>query len=157
VVDLSIAENMFLGSLERFTRFGLLRRSAMLAAAQELMTRFDVRGTGPVAPMAHLSGGNQQKVILARELSLDPLVFLLAAQPTRGLDVGAVEAVYDAIKQARDRGTGVLLISSELDELVAVADRIVVMYRGRIVGQKPARHENIEAIGAMMSGQEQAA
>jgi simple sugar transport system ATP-binding protein len=107
--------------------------------------------------MASLSGGNQQKVVLARELSISPLLFLLAAQPTRGLDVGAIEAVYDAIKRARDGGTGVLLVSSELDELMAVADRIVVMYRGRIVGQLSAKRENLEAIGAMMSGQERAA
>jgi ABC-type uncharacterized transport system ATPase subunit len=157
IVDLSIAENLFLGSLERFTRLGLLRREAMRAAAAELMARFDVRAAGPDAPMASLSGGNQQKVVLARELSISPLVFLLAAQPTRGLDVGAIEAVYDAIKRARDGGTGVLLVSSELDELMAVADRIVVMYRGRIVGQLSAKRENLEAIGAMMSGQEQAA
>jgi simple sugar transport system ATP-binding protein len=104
--------------------------------------------------MGSLSGGNQQKVVLARELSLDPLLFLLAAQPTRGLDVGAVEAVYAQIRAARARGAGVLLVSSELDELIAVADRILVIYKGRIVGELPAVRECREAIGALMSGQQ---
>jgi len=103
--------------------------------------------------MSSLSGGNQQKVVLARELELDPLLFLLAAQPTRGLDVGAVEAVYQQIRRACDRGAGVLLVSSELDELLAVADRVLVIYRGRILGELPGRPEHREAVGALMSGQ----
>jgi simple sugar transport system ATP-binding protein len=157
IVELSIAENLFLGSLDRFCRFGILGRGAMSKAAASLMKKFDVRAPGPDVPMSSLSGGNQQKVVLARELTLDPLHFLLAAQPTRGLDVGAVEAVFVEIRKARDRGAGVLLISSELDELVAVSDRILVMYRGRIVGQRPAHRSSLGDIGAMMSGQERAA
>jgi simple sugar transport system ATP-binding protein len=157
IVELSIAENLFLGSLDRFCRFGILGRGAMSKAAASLMKKFDVRAPGPDVPMSSLSGGNQQKVVLARELTLDPLHFLLAAQPTRGLDVGAVEAVFVEIRKARDRGAGVLLISSELDELVAVSDRILVMYRGRIVGQRPADRSSLGDIGAMMSGQERAA
>jgi len=149
---MSVAENLFLGRLGRFTRFGLLRRRALTAAAAELMRRFDVRGSGPDAPIAQLSGGNQQKAVLARELSVEPLAFLLAAQPTRGLDVGAVAAVYDHIRAARDRGAGILLISSELDELLTVADRILVIYRGRIIGEMAAEPGNREAIGALMSG-----
>src|SRR5258708_16193523 len=97
----------------------------MTEAAADLMRRYDVRAPSASAPMASLSGGNQQKAVLARELSLDPLVFLLAAQPTRGLDVGAIEAVYNRIRAARDDGLGVLLISSELEELMAVSDRII--------------------------------
>jgi ABC-type uncharacterized transport system ATPase subunit len=150
-VDLSVAENLFLGRLERFTRFGLLQRGALRRAANELLQSFDVRGDAD-SPLGSLSGGNQQKVVLARELSLEPLVFLLAAQPTRGLDVGAVEAVYSEIRRARDRGAGVLLISSELDELLAVADRVLVIYRGRLVGELPAGSEQREAVGALMSG-----
>ena len=138
---LSVAENLLLGRLDEYTRFGLLRRDRMLRAAEERMKAYDVRAAGPDAPMSSLSGGNQQKVVLARELALDPLVFLLAAQPTRGLDVGAVEAVYTEIRRACTRGAGVLLISSELDELLAVADRVMVIYRGRIVGELPARLE----------------
>ena len=107
--------------------------------------------------MSSLSGGNQQKVVLARELALDPLTFLLAAQPTRGLDVGAVEAVYTEIRRACTRGAGVLLVSSELDELLAVADRVLVIYRGRIVGELPARLEHKDAVGTLMSGQTAAA
>jgi ABC-type uncharacterized transport system ATPase subunit len=152
-VDLSVAENLFLGGLGRFTRLGLLRRPALATAAQARMAAFDVRATGPNVAMASLSGGNQQKVVLARELSTERLRFLLAAQPTRGLDVGAVEAVYTQIRAARDRGCGVLLISSELDELIAVADRILVIYKGNVVGELPARRESRQAIGALMSGQ----
>src|SRR5262249_19999006 len=150
--QMSVAENLFLGRLGRFTRFGLLRRRALTAAARELMHRFDVRGGTPDALIRQLSGGNQQKAVLARELSIEPLVFLLAAQPTRGLHVGAVAAVYEHIRGARERGAGILLISSELDELLAVADRVLVIYRGRIIGDMTADRSNREAIGALMSG-----
>jgi simple sugar transport system ATP-binding protein len=150
---LSVAENLLLGRLDEYTRFGLLRRDRMLRAAEERMKAYDVRAAGPDAPMSSLSGGNQQKVVLARELALDPLVFLLAAQPTRGLDVGAVEAVYTEIRRACTRGAGVLLISSELDELLAVADRVMVIYRGRIVGELPASLKHKDAVGSLMSGQ----
>jgi general nucleoside transport system ATP-binding protein len=149
---MSVAENLFMGRLHRFTRWGLLRRRALTSAAAELMARFDVRASGPEASISELSGGNQQKAVLARELSVEPLVFLLAAQPTRGLDVGAVSTVYGHIRAARDRGAGVLLISSELDELIAVADRILVIYRGRMVGEMAAAPGNREAIGSLMSG-----
>jgi simple sugar transport system ATP-binding protein len=152
VCELSIAENLCLGATERYSRFGLLDRTAMSKAAGALMREFDVRATDPDAPMSSLSGGNQQKAVLARELTLSPLKFLLAAQPTRGLDVSAVEAVYSRIQAARDRGLGVLLISSELSELIAVSDRVAVMYRGQIVGEMAAAAANREAIGAMMSG-----
>ena len=152
IAGMSVAENLFMGRLRRFTRWGLLRRKALTSAAADLMARFDVRARGPEAPISELSGGNQQKAVLARELSVEPLVFLLAAQPTRGLDVGAVSTVYGHIRAARARGAGVLLISSELDELIAVADRILVIYRGRIVGEMAAAPGNREAIGSLMSG-----
>ena len=100
---MSVAENLFMGHLHRLTRWGLLRRRRATAAAAEVMARFDVRARGPEASISELSGGNQQKVVLARELSVEPLVFLLAAQPTRGLDVGAVSTVYGHIRAARDR------------------------------------------------------
>jgi ABC-type uncharacterized transport system ATPase subunit len=152
IAAMSVAENLFLGRLQPFTRWGLLRRKALTSAAAELMARFDVRARDPAAPLGELSGGNQQRAVLARELSVDSLVFLLAAQPTRGLDVGAVSTVYGHIRAARDRGAGVLLISSELDELIAVADRILVIYRGRIVGEMRASPGHREAIGNLMSG-----
>jgi simple sugar transport system ATP-binding protein len=152
VVDMSVGENLCLQGLARYTRFGLVRRSAIMATANDLIKRYDVRGAGPETRFGSLSGGNQQKVVLARELTLDPLVLLVAAQPTRGLDVGAVETVYSHIRTACRHGAGVLLISSELDELIAVSDRIAVIYRGRIVGELSATPANREAIGALMSG-----
>jgi len=153
VTAMSVAENMFLNKLDRFTRFGLLQRGTLNAAAQMQMREFDVRAAGPEVAFSGLSGGNQQKAVLARELTLEPLVALVAAQPTRGLDVSAVEAVYRQIRAAARRGVGVLLISSELDELIAVADRITVLYRGRLVGERPAEMSERGAIGALMSGQ----
>lgn len=149
---LSVAENMFLNRFEQFTRWGHVNRTAMHTAARTLMARFDVRAPGADAAFASLSGGNQQKAVLARELTLPNLALLVAAQPTRGLDVGAVDAVYGHIRAAREQGVAVLLISSELDELLAVADRIVVLYRGRIMGSCPARQDQRGRIGAMMAG-----
>jgi ABC-type uncharacterized transport system ATPase subunit len=154
ITGMSLAENLLLNRLERFRRIGLLDREALRSAAQELMQRFDVRAAGPQIAFGGLSGGNQQKAVLARELTTEGLVFLLAAQPTRGLDVGAVEAVYGQIRAACQRGVGVLLISSELDELLSVADRIVVLYRGRVMGHCAAEPGARELIGAMMAGQE---
>jgi general nucleoside transport system ATP-binding protein len=157
ILRMSVAENLFLNEFRRFSRFGVLRRSAMHEAAKTIMHERDIRASGPTAPMWSLSGGNQQKAVLARELGRKPLLLLVAAQPTRGLDVGAVEAVYRRIRDARNAGAGVLLISSELSELLAVANRVLVVYRGRIVGGFPARPEHQEAIGALMSGQTQVA
>lgn len=153
ITGLSVAENMFLNRLDEFTRFGCIDRTAMRRAAGALMKRFDVRAASVNVPLGSLSGGNQQKAVLARELTLSNLSFLLAAQPTRGLDVGAVAAVYGHIRAARDSGVGVLLISSELDELLDVADRIVVLYRGRIMGICPANQDQRNHIGALMAGQ----
>jgi ABC-type uncharacterized transport system ATPase subunit len=155
VVEMSVAENIFLNRLDGFTSFGFLRRRELVQAARELMTRFDVRAAGPDIAFSALSGGNQQKAVLAREITLPELTFLIAAQPTRGLDVGAVAAVYGHIRSACERGAAVLLISSELDELIAVADRIVVLYRGRIMGNCAADPSERERIGAMMAGQTQ--
>jgi ABC-type uncharacterized transport system ATPase subunit len=152
ITSMSVAENMFLNSLDRFKRFGLMQRARLEAEAAALMTQYDVRADGPRAIFSSLSGGNQQKAVLARELTTRNLVFLLAAQPTRGLDVGAVETVYQAIRRSSDDGVGVLLISSELDELIAVADRVVVLYRGRIIGERPAHPRFREEIGSLMAG-----
>ncbi|ACD19607.1 ABC transporter ATP-binding protein [Paraburkholderia phytofirmans] len=157
VPDMSLTENLFLNRLDDYARGGFMRRRAMRRDARALMQRFDVRAASPDVAFRGLSGGNQQKAVLARELTLDGLAVLVAAQPTRGLDVGAVAAVYDHIRAARDAGVGVLLISSELDELMAVADRVLVMYRGRIMGTcvPEASQFNLqrERIGAWMAGQ----
>jgi simple sugar transport system ATP-binding protein len=152
ILEMSLADNIFLNRIDAFARRGLIDREAQRSQAAAMMQRFDIRAAGPDAPFRSLSGGNQQKAVLARELTIDNLGFLLAAQPTRGLDVGAVEAVYKNIRAACAAGAGVLLISSELDELIAVADRIVVLYRGRIMGQQAATPSHRAAIGSMMSG-----
>ncbi|MFZ1726741.1 MAG: ABC transporter ATP-binding protein [Albidovulum sp.] len=153
VLGMSLADNLYLNELSRFSFHGLLVHKKLLEAAHNRMEEFDIRATGPSVQFSDLSGGNQQKAVLARELGLENLKLLIASQPTRGLDVGAVEAIYRQISMSAERGTGVLLISSELDELLSVADRIVVMYGGRIVGECPAAPENREVIGAMMAGQ----
>ena len=157
VPDMSLTENLFLNRLDDYARHGFMRRRAMRRDARALMQRFDVRAASPDVAFRGLSGGNQQKAVLARELTLEGLAVLVAAQPTRGLDVGAVAAVYEHIRAVRDQGVGVLLISSELDELMAVADRVLVMYRGRIMGTcvPDASQINLqrERIGAWMAGQ----
>jgi ABC-type uncharacterized transport system ATPase subunit len=152
VPGMSLAENLVLDRLDRFRRFGLLDRKALRREALDVMTRFDVRAAGPDVAFGGLSGGNQQKAVLGRELGIPKLAFLLAAQPTRGLDVGAVEAVYGQIRAACARGVGVLLISSELDELLSVAHRIVVLYRGRVMGECKAEPQARDHIGALMAG-----
>jgi simple sugar transport system ATP-binding protein len=152
VPGLSLALNLAMNQLGRFTRFGLVDRAALAAEAQERMQTFDVRATAADVPFSALSGGNQQKAVLARELSLPGLRLLVAAQPTRGLDVGAVEAIYGQIRLAARRGVAVLLASSELDELLAVADRLLVMYRGRVMGECISRPESRVRIGAWMAG-----
>ncbi|WP_373236685.1 ABC transporter ATP-binding protein [Cohaesibacter celericrescens] len=151
--QMSVADNLFLNRMHQFARFGLIDRVRQQQTASDFIDQYDVRTQGPHASFASLSGGNQQKAVLARELTTPNLKFLLAAQPTRGLDVGAIEAVYRRIRAAADTGVGVLLISSELDELIAVADRIIVFYRGQIVGTHSATPKNRDAIGALMSGQ----
>ena len=153
ITAMSLTENLFLDRARMPTRFGLLRRAEMDKDAREMMLRFDIRAPGPDIAFGSLSGGNQQKAVLARELTAPGLKVLLAAQPTRGLDVGAVEAVYGLIRSACARGVAVLLISSEIDEILTVADRILVLYRGRIVGECPAEPGQRERIGTLMAGQ----
>lgn len=155
VTGMDLAENIFLNRLDEFTRFGFLKRSALEREASAMMQRFDVRARGPRALFSSLSGGNQQKAVLAREITLPKLACLVAAQPTRGLDVGAVAAVYRHIRETCSRGVAILLVSSELDELLTVADRIVVLYRGRVMGSCIADPARRSQIGAMMAGQPQ--
>lgn len=155
ITAMSVAENILINRLGDYRRWGLLDRAALRRDARELMRKYDVRAAGPDVAFGGLSGGNQQKAVLARELTTPGLRFLLAAQPTRGLDVGAVEAVYGHIVDACQNGVGVLLISSELDELLRVAHRILVLYRGRIMGQCEANPSQRERIGAWMAGHTQ--
>jgi simple sugar transport system ATP-binding protein len=134
-----------------FSRLGWLNRKAVRAFAQEQIEKFDIRTEGPDVRTGTLSGGNLQKVLLARALAFDPLV-LVAAQPSRGLDVSAVEFVHDQFLKVRSEGRGVLLISEDLEELFALSDRIVVMYEGRIVGELDAGATTPAEVGLLMAG-----
>ncbi|MFC4127991.1 ABC transporter ATP-binding protein [Nocardia rhizosphaerae] len=134
VAEMTLAENLFLGQLGRFRRFGLLDKRAMRRAAAAELARFDVRAAGPTVRMGSLSGGNQQKVVLARELSAANLRCLVAGQPTRGLDIGAVDFVLAQLRRAAADGCGVLVVSSEVPELLALCDRVLVAFRGALAG-----------------------
>ena len=136
MLEFNLGENFALHDFDSQpnSRFGWLRPGRLLARAAKLIKEFDVRGGGPRTPAGSLSGGNQQKVVVAREVDGDPKV-LIAAQPTRGLDVGAIEFVHRRLVEERDEGRAVLLVSLELDEILSLSDRILVMYEGRIVGE----------------------
>lgn len=151
VLDFSVAENMFIADPDRISQHGLMNRTRMHEQAALLIDKFDIICTGPRAPMWSLSGGNQQRVVLSRELSHDPRV-LVAAQPTRGLDVGAIEYMSAQLRASADNGVAVLLISTELEEILDLADRIVVISAGRIVGEMRRGEVDLAALGLMMSG-----
>jgi general nucleoside transport system ATP-binding protein len=152
VLDFDLAENLAMREYRRppLSHGGLLSPKRLRANAEPLLDVFDVRGGTPDTPAASLSGGNQQKVVIARELAEDPRV-LVAAQPTRGLDVGAIEFVHSKLLEQRDRGRAVLLISLELEELRNVADRLLVIADGRIVGEYPPDASD-EELGLAMTG-----
>ncbi len=139
----------------RFNSSYLLDRSAVGTHCSALMERFDVRPRLPGLRSSHFSGGNQQKLILAREMAPEPRV-LLVGQPTRGVDIGAVEFIHRELVRARDRGAAVLVVSVELDELLSLADRILVMFAGRIVGEMRADRAEERTLGLMMAGAEPA-
>jgi general nucleoside transport system ATP-binding protein len=155
---LSVASNVVLKSYRRppasWGPMLLLRKIRELA--RNLMERYDVRASSPDVPARQLSGGNLQKVVLAREFSGEPAV-LVAASPTRGLDVAGIETVHSYLRSAAERGVALLLISEDLDEIQALADRIVVMYEGAIVGQRDAASATIEELGLLMAGGEERA
>ena len=138
VLEFSIAENIALHDFRRppDSRFGWLFPGRLLERAAKLIKSYDVRGGGPQTRAGGLSGGNQQKVVLAREIDRNPRV-LIAAQPTRGLDVGAIEFVHRRLVEERDEGRGILLVSLELEEILSLSDRILVIYEGEIVGEFP--------------------
>jgi simple sugar transport system ATP-binding protein len=151
--EFNIAENMILDSYydSRFSSGITLRWPDAYAATARNVVDFDVRTPSVFTRAEHLSGGNQQKLVIARELSRD-IKLLVAAQPTRGLDVGSVEYVHERMIEARDAGVGVLLVSSELDEIMSVADRILVMFRGRFVAEFAAGKATAGEIGLAMAG-----
>jgi simple sugar transport system ATP-binding protein len=153
VLQFNLSENLVLGTHYRppAARLGWLHPRYIVEKARRLIRRFDVRGGGPATPAASLSGGNQQKTVLAREIDRQPEV-LLAAQPTRGLDVAAIEFVHERLREQRDAGRGVLLVSFELDEILALADRVLVMYEGRIVLESAGDAATREELGVAMTG-----
>ena len=130
--------------------------AASRADTREIITTFGVRTPNEIVPAFALSGGNQQKLIVGRELESDPSV-LIAAHPTRGVDVGAQATIWDELRSARDGGTGMLLISADLDEVLALADVILVMYDGRIVASMTPAEATPELLGTYMTGGEQEA
>ena len=153
ILDFSLAENSVLHDYGRppVARSGWLRPTAMVERVRRFISQYDVRGGDPTTRAGQLSGGNQQKIVLAREIQADPRL-LLAAQPTRGLDVGAIEFVHRRLIEQRDAGRGVLLVSFELDEILNVADRILVLYEGRIVLERRAGETNEQELGLAMTG-----
>ena len=153
VLSYSIADNMVLSTydLPPFSANGVIDSAAIAAQASQLVARFDVRTPSVDAAASTLSGGNQQKVVVARELAR-PLKLLVAAQPTRGLDVGSIEFIHKQIVAQRDAGSAVLLVSAELDEILSLADRILVMFHGRVIADLPAATAERNAIGLLMAG-----
>ena len=152
VLDFSLAENLALHEYRSppDSRHGWLFPRRLIERAEKILKEFDVRGGTPETPASSLSGGNQQKVVIAREVSGDPMV-LVAAQPTRGLDVGAIEFVHRRLVEERDEGRAILLVSFELEEILSLSDRILVMYEGQIVGEySPNATE--EELGLAMTG-----
>jgi ABC-type uncharacterized transport system ATPase subunit len=150
--EFSVAENLVLDMYDRepYGNAFRLNPAAIAASARERVEQFDIRVSSAESAVSTLSGGNQQKVVVAREMSR-PLRLFVAAQPTRGVDVGSIEFIHNRIMAERDNGTAVLVVSSELDEVVGLADRIAVMYRGRIlaiVSPDTPREE----IGLLMAG-----
>ena len=154
VLDFNVAENLVLEKHDKspFAEKGILQHEEIINHANELIEKFDIRPVGCWHKSARsLSGGNQQKVIIAREVTNDPEV-LIAVQPTRGLDVGAIEYVHKALVKQRNENKAVLLVSLELDEVMNVSDRIAVIYEGKIVDVIPAKGADMNEIGLMMAG-----
>lgn len=135
-----------------FQSHGFIRFDAVRKYAENLIEKFDVRsGQGPITQARSMSGGNQQKAIIARELDRQkPLI--IAVQPTRGLDVGAIEYIHSQLVKERDEGKAVLLVSLELDEVMSLSDRILVMYEGEIVGELDPKKTTVEELGLYMAG-----
>jgi len=149
----SLAENTILNRYHRrpFSIRGILRRDVIRSHAQDVVDEFDVRTPSISVPASSLSGGNKQKLIVGREFS-DDIKLLIAAQPTRGIDIGAIEFIHRRILEQRDKGAAVLLVSAELDEILGLSDRIAVLYDGKIMDVVDAQEANREKIGLLMAG-----
>ena len=154
VLDFTLEDNMVLQRYweKDFQTNGFINKGAVREYAEKLIAQYDVRsGQGPVTISRSMSGGNQQKAIIAREIDKDPKL-LVAIQPTRGLDVGAIEYIHKQLVNERDNGKAVLLVSLELDEVMNVSDRILVMYEGEIVGEFDPEKTTVEELGLYMAG-----
>ena len=154
VLDFTLEQNMVLQRFQepRFQKMGFINAAAVRSYAQQLIEQYDVRsGQGPVTVARSMSGGNQQKAIIARELDRDKEL-VVAVQPTRGLDVGAIEYIHGQLVAQRDAGKAVLLVSLELEEVMSLSDRILVMYEGEIVGELDPAKTTVEELGLYMSG-----
>ena len=151
ILDYSISENLILGQQHKYSAHGMLDYAAMLDNAKSRIIEYDIRPTDPTLPARALSGGNQQKIVIAREMSRAFSV-LLAAQPTRGVDVGAIEFIHAELRKARAAGKAVLLVSAELKEVLSLSDRIGVMYGGRLVAMFSRAEASEEILGPFMTG-----
>ncbi|MCW2943061.1 MAG: putative transporter ATP-binding protein [Actinomycetia bacterium] len=152
VLDMSVAENLVLADLGQVSGRGFVSPRRLRAHAERLIGEFDIAVPSPDTPMRLLSGGNQQKVVLARELAAQPKV-LVVAQPTRGLDVGAIEYLTERVYRAAENGIAVLLISTELEEILTLAHRVAVIHRGAVIGEMSRADVDVERLGLMMGGQ----
>jgi simple sugar transport system ATP-binding protein len=154
VLDDTLENNIVLQSYQdaQFQKFGFIKKNAVREYAQKIIDQYDVRsGQGPITISRSMSGGNQQKAIVGRELDREnPL--LIAVQPTRGLDVGAIENIHSQLVAQRDAGKAVLLVSLELDEVMSLSDRILVMYEGEIVGELDPKTTSVQELGLYMAG-----
>jgi ABC-type uncharacterized transport system ATPase subunit len=154
LLDFDLSENSILGVHYRppaVTRGVFLDKLAIHRHAEQIITDFDVRPANPDLPARSLSGGNQQKLIIGREFDLKPKL-LLVAQPTRGVDIGAIEFIHRKLVALRDAGCAVLLISAELEEVTALADRLLIIHEGKIVGEVDPKTTSTEEIGLLMTG-----
>jgi ABC-type uncharacterized transport system ATPase subunit len=153
VLEYSVADNLILGQQHHFTKRGALDTERIGSHARELIGTYDVRPTDPALPARALSGGNQQKIVIAREMGgAREFRVLLAAQPTRGVDVGAIEFIHSQLRQARTEGKAILLVSADLTEVLALSDRIAVMYGGKIVAIVDGTSATAERLGPYMTG-----
>ena len=153
MLDRTVEDNLILRHYDRppLSRLGWRREGQVRLRTRELFRRFDIRAPGLRTVVRTLSGGNQQKIILARELHENPAL-LIVANPVRGLDIGATEYVYGQLRRQREAGAAVLLISSDLEEILTLSDRIAVLYRGRLMGTVEASEAQRDRIGSMMAG-----
>ena len=151
ILDYSIADNLLLGLQSEFSNNGVLDADRIAENAKTQIEAFDIRPASPELPARTLSGGNQQKVVIAREMGQD-FVVLLASQPTRGVDVGAIEFIHERLRAARAADKAILLVSAELNEVLALSDRVAVMYRGRFVVVMPSAQATEEVLGEYMIG-----